>query len=230
MISLRFRSTLSIALISFVLGCCAAFLLMARCGKEDKQANVAHAKLLKAQADSLHTHYQTAISELESQNKKLDRQLQTTQAELEAAKAKTKTKAAAIKQLLNPPGYPAKELLKKTGGSSTSFAENPEKCDSLVSLLADFMIETEIKENLYEVQALTQDSLIEGQQAVITLHQNENLQLSSLLKQSLAEQQSLVKDYIHLQKRMKRQRASGRWLAIGTAVLSGIATHYLTNR
>jgi len=224
MISLRFRSTLSIALISFVLGCCAAFLLMARCGKEDKQANVAHAKLLKAQADSLHTHYQTAISELESQNKKLDRQLQTTQAELEAAKAKTKTKAAAIKQLLNPPGYPAKELLKKTGGSSTSFAENPEKCDSLVSLLADFMIET------YEVQALTQDSLIEGQQAVITLHQNENLQLSSLLKQSLAEQQSLVKDYIHLQKRMKRQRASGRWLAIGTAVLSGIATHYLTNR
>ena len=108
MISLRFRSTLSIALIPSVLACCAAFLLMARCGKEDKQVSVAHAKLLKAQADSLHTHYQTAIIELESQNKKLDRQLQTTKAELEAAKAKTKTKATAIKQLLNPPGYPAK--------------------------------------------------------------------------------------------------------------------------
>lgn len=230
MISLRFRSTLSIALISFVLGCCAAFLLMARCGKDNEQASITQAKLLQAQADSLHTHYQAAITDLDNQNKQLTRQLQTTKAELEAAKAKTKTKAAAIKQLLTPPGYPAKELLKKTSDSSTSFAQNPEKCDSLVCLLADFMVETEIKDSLYELQALTQDSLIAGQQAVITFHQSENLHLSFLLKQSLDEQQNLAKDYARLQKKMKRQRASGRWLAIGTAVLSGVATHYLTNR
>ncbi len=229
MISLRLKSSISIALICFVLGCFTAFLLTATCGSP-KQPAITSATLLKAQADSLHTHYQTTIAKLEKNNKELDAELQNTKAELKAAKAKANSKAAEIKKIITPPGYPAKDLLNKPTASLLPVGNDLEKCDSLVMLISEFLQDTEHKDSLYEAQLLQQDNLIAGKDAIIKVQENENLNLSFLLKQSLTQQTLLEKDNLKLHKKMKRQRSACKWLAFGSAVLSGITTHYLFNR
>ncbi|MBN8877063.1 MAG: hypothetical protein J0I32_05910 [Sphingobacteriales bacterium] len=230
MISLRLKSSLAIALICFVLGCCTAFLLTTNCSSPSKSPALTHAALLKQQADSLHAHYHASITALEARNKQLTTELQSTKAELKAAKSKTNTKAAAIKKIINPPGYPAKELIKKSSASPVS--ENPtlQNCDSLKILVGEFLEETEQKDSIYEAYTLQQDSLITGKDEVIVLQENENRNLSFLFKQSLSQQTILEKDNLSLHKKIKRQRSAGRWLAVGSAIITGLATHYLSNR
>ncbi|TXJ28230.1 MAG: hypothetical protein E6Q24_05470 [Chitinophagaceae bacterium] len=230
MISLRLKSTLAIALICFALGCCTAFLFTTNCSSPSKLPALTHAALLKQQADSLHAYYQAGIEELEARNKQLTAELQSTKAELKAAKSKANTKAAAIKKIINPPGYPAKELIKKSAASS--FSENTElqNCDSLTILVSEFLEEAEQKDSLYDTYILQQDSLLTGKDEVIALQESENRNLSFLFKQSLSQQTILEKDNFSLRKKIKRQRSAGRWLAVGSAIITGIATHYLSNR
>lgn len=230
MISLRLKSSISIALICFVVGCCTAFLLMANCGSPAKQPAMSSATLLKAQADSLHAHYQVTITDLEKRNKQLDTELQNTKVELKAAKAKAITKANEIKKIIYPPGYPAKELLKKSISLNPVIDSSLQKCDSLALLVSEYLQESEQKDRLYETQINWQDSLLSGKDEIIVLRQSENLNLSVLFKQSLAAQQYLETNNLKLRKKMKRQRSAGKWLALGSAVLSGLTTHYLSNR
>jgi hypothetical protein len=230
MISLRLKSSMTIALICFVAGCCTAFLLMTNCGTEKKKGDFIPASLLKKQADSLKVFYQGKISELETSNKQLTVQLNATKAELNAAKLKANGKAAEIKKLIEPKGYPAKQLLEKAGVPAVLTEIQLQECDSLKLLVSDFIIENEIKDNLYEQQARQQDSLLTGKDAVIALQEGENLNLSILFKQSTTQQQILEKDNQLLRKQVKRKKKAGRWLAIGSAVVSGLATHYITNR
>ena len=230
MISLRLKSSISIALICFVVGCCTAFLLMSHCGGSSQQPAISSATLLKAQADSLHSHYQATIIELETRNKQLGTELQNTKEALKAAKAKADAKAGEIKKMVYPPGYPSKELIKKSAALNTLIDSSLKKCDSLALLVVEYIQDVEQKEVLYETQISWQDSLLSGKDEIITLQQNENLNVSILFKQSLAQQTMLEKSNQKLRKKIKRQRSAGKWLAIGSAVLSGFATHYLSNR
>lgn len=229
MISLKFRSTISIAIICFVVGFCIAFLFMTNCGHSSKQPAITQAALLKAQADSLHAHYQAAIKKLKTRNEEISTELQSTKAELKAVKAKANSKAAEIKKIITP-GYPSKELLKKATAENMPVDTCLQKCDSLAILVNEYIQETEQKDSLYEMQAFQQESLINGKDSVISLFEGENLNLSVMFKQSLSQQSLLEKNNILLRKKMKRQRAAGRWLTLGTAILSAVTTHYLSNR
>lgn len=230
MISLRLKSSISIALICFVAGCCTAFLLLANCASPAKQPVISHATLLKAQADSLHAHYQVTITDLEKRNKQLDAELQNTKTELKAAKAKANAKASEIKKLIYSPGYPAKELLKKSTTFNPVIDSSLQKCDSLALLVSEYLQESEQKDRLYETQVTQQDSLLSGKDDIIVLQQSENLNLTTLFKLSVTEQKKLEKDNLKLRKKIKRQRSAGKWLALGSAILSGLTTHYLSNR
>ncbi|MFN4313302.1 MAG: hypothetical protein ACK4E0_03340 [Chitinophagaceae bacterium] len=230
MISLRLRSSIAIALICFVLGCCTTFIFTAGCNSSSGQPAVRQAMLLKAQADSLHAHYQTAITEIEKRNKQLTTELRNTKAELKTAKAKTTTKAAAIKKVITSPGFPARELIKKSSTSSIPENSEGQNCDSLVILVSEFLEEAEQKDSLYETYILQQDSLLTGKDNIIALQKNESSSLSLLFTQSLSQQTFLEKDNLSLRKKIKRQRSAGKWLAISSAIVTGLATHYLSNR
>jgi hypothetical protein len=230
MISLRLKSSLYLALIFFVLGCCTVLLLTSNCGSNPRQPTVTAATLLRAQADSLHAYYQATIAELEGRNKGLATELQATKAELKEVKAKTSAKAAEIKKIIHSPGYPAKELLKKSTSAVINREENPERCDSLATLVSSYLAEAEQKDNLYEEQIALQDSLINGKDAIITLQQSESISQSILFRQSLSQLTLIEKDNLKLRKKLKRQRSAGKWLAFGSAVLTGIATHYFNNK
>lgn len=229
MISLRFKSTLAIALICFVLGCCTVMLFTTKCNNAAGQPTLTRATLLKELADSLHTQYKTTIDQLKKNNRQLDLELQNTKIELKAAKEKTNRKAAEIKKLVTP-GYPASELLKKTVLSTSPIDSSLQKCDSLALLVSDYLQDVEEKDSLYETQLVQQDSLLTGKDNIIALQNSENSNLSILYNQSLAQQTLLEKDNHSLRKKIKRKKATSKWLALGSALITGITTHYLSNR
>lgn len=227
MISFNLRSSLAIAIICFVLGCCTAFLLVGGCNNDTKQESIAMPEMLKQQADSIKANYQAKITELETRNSHLQQELSTTKAQLKAAKTKTKSKAATIKKIIEPKGYPAKELLKKA--DSFSVVENSSllPCDSLVEEVTQYMKLNETEDSLYEAQIAAQDSIIEVKDAVIAFKDSAHAALDKVFNQSLQEQDKLLSENRQLRKRLKRQKLKGKLLAFGSAVLSGLVTHYL---
>ncbi len=248
MISLQLRSTFTIALISFVLGCLLSALFINGCnnGSSKKQVLIPVSRL-KAQGDSLKASYDVKIKTLESANSQLEQHLEETKAALQAAKARAKTKAAGLKKIIEPKkmtaphGYPARELLDKTipavastDVSIDSIDNNDNSnnsmtpCDSLQQLAGEYVQATEIKDSLYEMQISQQDSIIKTQNEQLCVQKEHQQQTDTLLDQSLKAQESLVIENNHLHKVIKRKRRSGGILVFGAAILSGITTHYLS--
>lgn len=228
MISFNLKSSLAIALICFVLGCCTALLLIGSCNNNNREPNFIQPDLLKKQADSIEDNYGTKITELETRNRLLHEELNTTKAELNAVKTKAKSKAATIKKLIEREGYPAKELLKKIDPSTVAIDSSLSLCDSLAQEVSEYIHLNETKDSLYEVQIGTQDNIISGKDSVIAFKTEEHNALNGLFNQSLKEQVRLLSENKQLQKRIKRQKLKGKLLALGTAILSGLATHYVT--
>lgn len=228
MISFNLKSSLGIALICFVAGFCIALLLVGSCNSGAKRKEVAHTAMLKAQADSLHAYYQNNIAAIQASNDQLILELNVAKWELDDLKTKTKNKAVTIKKMIAPKGYPAKELLKKKETFPVTADIGLNKCDSLAQLVSEYIQESETKDSLTELQDARKDSLISGKDAIIAMHESDNLNLSLLFRQSLQQQQKLDKENLRLHKRLKRQRTAGRLLSIGTAILSGVATYYIT--
>lgn len=221
------KSSVAIALICFVSGCCMSFLLLDGCSGQIKNRNTASPKDLQKQVNKVKLFYQSQITALETQNQQLQKDLTSAKAQLEAIKLRSKTKAAAIKKRIEPNGYPAKELLKK---ADTSFIRNASiisPCDSLVQEVSDFMRDTEIKDSLYELQRTIQDSLLAGKDAVILIQKEQLESLSKLVDKAIEVQQLLFSENIQLRKRVKRQKLKGKLISIGAMILVGLTTNYI---
>ncbi len=228
MISFNLKSSLTTAIICFILGCCTAFLLMGSCSNDEQQEKVALPRLLKKQADSIENFYQSKIAALETSNSRLQQELTITKTQLNDVKAKTKQKEATIKKIIAPKGIPAKELLKKVDPSSVAMGDNLSPCDSLVQEVREYMELSEEKKNYYETYIAIQDSIIEVKDSAIAVKTTEHTTLARLFDHSLDEQQKLFTENNQLRKQFKKEKRKGKLLALGTAVLSGLAAHYLT--
>lgn len=228
MISFNLKSSLAIAIICFVLGCCTTFLLTGSCNNGAKRENIVMPQILKRQADSIETLYQAKITKLETANRQLQQELTTIKVQLNDVKAKAKQKEAVIKKITEPKGYPAKELLEKATPSSAAIVSPLITCDSLVQEVNEYIELNEKKEVYYETYIAIQDSIIEGKDSIIAFKITEYNALSRLFDQSLHEQQKLLAENNQLYKRFKREKRKGKLLAVGTALLSGLITHYIT--
>ncbi|HEX7904882.1 MAG TPA: hypothetical protein VF487_13480 [Chitinophagaceae bacterium] len=186
--------------------------------------------LLRSQADSIHATYHTRIRELEQGNRQLQVELQSTKAELKAAKEKAGAKAAQLRKIIKAPGFPAKELLKKTSVPFTPTNDGLQNCDSLALLAGEYLQFVEQKDSLYEIQMTQYDSLLSRKDAIIALREHENLSQAILFSQSLKQQTVLEKNNFQLNKKLKRQRSARKWLVVGSALLSGIITHHISNK
>ncbi|MEI9909787.1 MAG: hypothetical protein WDO71_08975 [Bacteroidota bacterium] len=148
--------------------------------------------------------------------------------QLDAAKTKTKASATTIKKIIGPKGYPAKELLKKVNQPTVEIDNSLSPCDSLAQEVSEYIQNTELKDSLYEAQISLQDSVINVKDLVISASIKQFEKLSTVFDQSIQEQLRLVSENKQLRKQVKRQKRNGKLLAFGTAVLSGLATHYLS--
>jgi hypothetical protein len=229
MISLKFRSSLAIAIICFILGICAAILLSGSCNGDKVSPNLVQPELLKQKADSITLTYNAVIMELENRNAGLQKELTGIKAQLNAVKPKAKTRATTIKKMIEPKGFPTRDLLKKVESSGMSTDSSLSPCDSLVKEVTGYLEYTELKDSLNESRAVLQDSIIAGKDSIITVKSLQYEGLLNVFNQSVEQQEILLAENKTLQKEIKRQKRKGKLLAIGTAILSAIATNYLLN-
>ena len=230
MITVNPKSPITTLILGFLLGCLATFLLMGGCnnGKPEHEA-VSNPKELKKQADAVEISYQKKIEALQTSNQQFQQELKTVKDQLSSIKTKTKQKEATIKKIIEPKGFPAKDLLKKVNSPSVTMDTSQSDCDSLMEQVSEYIMENETKDSLYEVQSNIQDSIIVGKDFVIANQAELHQKLQTLFNQSLDQQTSLVNENSQLRKQFKRQKFRNKIFAVGVTILSGFTANYLLN-
>jgi hypothetical protein len=225
MIALNFRNLLTLLLIGFAIGLCSSFLFTG-CKKSthSKTNIVVSPKELKKQADTIQENYQKQIDDLQDQNIELAQNLEVTQGLLEQTKQLCKQKEQQIKKLTEPKGFPAKDLLAKINKPKTD-----SDCDTLASLVVEYIENNHQKDSLYEVQVIQMDSLVSVKDKLIETNERAYMNLNLLFDQSLTAQQSLIKENKFLQRQFKRQRFKSKVVTVGLMILTATVTKYLSH-
>ncbi len=226
MITLKMKTTISLLLLGFVVGCCVAMLLFSGCNNTVAKEHSVAIAALKKETREQKAAYEAKLAGLEQDNHALQTQLEQVRAKLQEAKTKTSGKKAVIKRMIQPVGFPARDLL--DSDNLPASASEVSDCDSLKIVVGEFITESEIKDSLYESHIAVQDEIITGKDAVIAVQKGHISDVSEKLGQSLQQQTELVALNTRLQKKLHRQKTKGRLFAFATAILSGVATHYLT--
>lgn len=230
MISFNLRSSIAIALICFILGFVGSAFLLGNCNndKETEKSSLI-IKNLEQQVKDNEAVYQEKVSKLETKNRRLQKELTSTQIELFSIKLKTKERETRIKKLVQPKGLPTKDLLKKVKDSSISIINTPTSCDSLAAEVSEYIKETAIKDSLYETQIGLQDSMISVKDSIITHQSKLYSELKTSFSLSLEQQKELISENQLLHKKLKRQKRRSKIVTFGMMVLSGAAVSYLMN-
>lgn len=230
MISFNLRSSIAIALICFILGFVGCAFLLGSCNNDketDKSSLIV--KNLEQQVKDSEAVFQKKVSELETKNRQLQKELTNIQIELFRIKLKTNERETRIKKLVQPKRLPAKDLLKKVKDSSISIINAPASCDSLAMEVSEYLKETAIKDSLYESQIVLQDSVIALKDSIITHQSTLYSELKTSFSLSLEQQKELISENQQLYKKLKRQKRRSRIVGFGMMVLSGAAVNYLMN-
>jgi hypothetical protein len=183
---------------------------------------IVNPKVLRKQADTIQQNYQKEIEGLQDQNLELSQNLEVTQGLLEQTKQLCNQKEQQIKKLTAPKGYAAKALLAKRD-SLKSLSD----CDTLASLVVQYIDGNHKKDSLYEVQLMQMDSVVSVKDDLIQANEKAYTNLNSLFDQSLKAQESLLKENKFLQKQFKRQRFKNKVVTAGLMILSATASNYL---
>lgn len=224
MIALNFKNLLLLLLIGFMLGLCSSFLFPGCNETTSSKVKVAISpKELKKQADTIRENYQEEINGLQNQNFQLAQELEVTQGLLERSKQLCKQKEKQIKKLTEPKGYPAKDLSAKADTASIS------NCDTLASLVIEYMDDNHQKDSLYEVQLIQMDSVDNVKDKIIQANERAYTNLNLLFDKSLLAQQSLVKENKRLQRQFKRQRLKSKLITAGLMILTAATTNFLSH-
>lgn len=231
MITFNLKTSFAVLLLGIVIGFCSS-LLFKGCGSNN---DVTHEKIiqpkdLKKQDATNEASYQAKITELENKNQQLQQELKTTKEQLAQIKSKTKQRENSIKKIIEPKGYPAKELLKKVNSPSIAMDSSLSPCDSLAQEVSEYMQENILKDSLFESQIAIQDSVITVKDSVIAFKTELHRGLQSIFSQSLAQQEILTKENIQLRKQFKRQKLRSKLVAIGVTVLSALTAKYLISQ
>ena len=197
-------------------------LLFKGCGRDSAGGTfpVVSPKQIIKEANSSEAEYREKVAVLEDHSQKLQQQLTEVQAELTLIKAKTKSRESTIKKLIEPKGYPAKALARK---SPTSIDSSLSPCDSLASEVSEYIVDNIRKDSLYEIAAQKKDSIIAVKDSVIltTIKVHEDFKV--LLDKSVKQQETLFTENKSLKKQIKRQKLRSTLKTIGLVILTGAA-------
>jgi hypothetical protein len=226
MMTFHLRTFISLLIAGFVLGFFSTFIFTG-CdrNKISKKDISITPKVLKKQADTIQENYLKQIASLQDQNLELQQDLEITQGLLEQAKQVTKQKEINIKKIIEPKGYPARELLEKEDDARQANASSP--CDSLVTEVIGYIDQNHRKDSLYEDQLIQMDSVVTVKDNLIQASEKAYTNLNLLFDQSLTAQKNLSKENKLLQRQFKRQRFKSKLITAGLMILSATAANYL---
>lgn len=222
MISLNFRNLLTLLLIGFAIGLCSSFLFTG-CNKTATSKTVVNPKKLKKKADTIQANYQKQISNLQDQNIELAQNLEVTKGLLDQTKQLCKQKELQIKKLTEPKGFAAKDLL--TRADTITKTSN---CDTLASLVVEYIDRNHEKDSLYEIQLIQMDSIASIKDELLETNERAYTNLKLLFNESLSSQKNLVNENKLLRKQFKRQRFKSKVVTLGLMILTATATNFLS--
>jgi hypothetical protein len=226
MITLNFKNLLSLLFIGFILGFCSSFLFPGCNETTSSKVKIAVSpKAMKKQADAIRENYQKQIDNLQDQNMELAQNLEVTQGLLDQTKQLCKQKELQIKKLTEPRGFPAKALLAKA-----DTVKHTSNCDTLASLVVEYMADNQLKDSLYEVQLIQMDSADTVKDKIIQANEKAYAGLNLLFDKSLLTQQSLAKENKRLQRKFKRQRLKSKLVTAGLMILTAATTNFLSHQ
>ncbi len=227
MMTFNLRPSFSLLILGFVLGFLAAFLFKGCNGNKIPKKEISIApKVLKKQADTIQENYLKQIASLQDQNIELQESLEITQSLLEEAKQNARQSENKIKKIIEPKGYPAKDLLQKIE-ITPSGNNDLSPCDSLITQVDEYIEENHRKDSLYEAQLIQMDSVVTVKDDLIQANEKAYTNLNLLFGQSLTAQENLSKGNKLLQRQFKRQQFKNKLVTVGLMILSATAANYL---
>lgn len=228
MIPLRVKPLGVSLLIGLVVGIC-LMLVLRGCGKNSTEnaGPIIPPKQIVKEAEKSETEYKEKIAKLEAESQELNKQLVDLRVELSALKSKTKSREATIKKMIEPKGYPAKDLAGTGRSGSLPIDSSLSPCDSLAREVTTYIAENIQKDSLYEAQAVKQDSIITIKDSVIAATVKVHEDFKVLLAKSVDQQQVLYGENKSLKKQLKRQKFRSTLKTLGFIVLSGAAAYLL---
>jgi peptidoglycan hydrolase CwlO-like protein len=170
--------------------------------------------------------HQAKITELENKNQLLQKDLNTIKEQLASIKSQTKKRETTIKQILEPKGMAAKDLLAKVA-HSIPVDSSLSPCDSLSNEVSQYLEENTLKDSLYETQMSKLDSTIAIKDSIIQLKNKFHIDLSNTISKLLNDQEALLRENKALRKEFKRQKRKSKLVTIGLMILSATAANYL---
>jgi hypothetical protein len=228
MVTLQFKTTLILLFLGFLCGVTWSALLSG-CGGSAGSAPPDRAIIeITAKAADNEKTYRSEKAKLDSMNGKLQTELKTTRSLLAQAKQKAfKSKTILVKRI-EPAGFPAGVLLKKSNQQSTVDTLS-NRCDSLLVELTHYQQDNEIKDSLYEKQISILDSVVVTQDAIIKNDSVAYRDIKGLFDQAIERSTILQNENWQLKHTIRRQKIRGRWATVGLVLLSGAAAHFIAN-
>ncbi|MGC4036088.1 MAG: hypothetical protein QM764_09005 [Chitinophagaceae bacterium] len=227
MIKLNFRTSLLLFILGFVCGCSFSYMVF---GKTEpivtKHETITPSEFAR-QTKKLEESYQLKLAELESSNDSLLHRLIISNRSLNSIKAQTKRKARAIKAIIHPEGYPARELLKRAPAPLLAVNPTISPCDSLIAMAESYISDNEIKDSLYETTLRVSDSIIIVKDSIIALNNIRQDELKQSLSIATQKQEQVLSENKLLRKQIKRRKFKSKLAALGAAILAGLSANYL---
>ncbi|WP_207515041.1 hypothetical protein [Longitalea luteola] len=224
MATFRFKTSLVLFLLGFLVGFCTSQ-LFARCNPNPpaNKSAVAPVKELELRAKSEQTIFLNKISALQKSNEQLNEKLRSTQSELQKAKQVTANKERSIKQLVKHNGYDSKNLIERRAKEYPADTGIASQCDSLITEVNAYLDENQRKDSLYEQQLEILGDALDIKDSVIKTHQSVYYSLATLFDQSVEQKQMLQSENLKMRKWMKRQKRKNKLLTLGAIALAGFA-------
>ena len=189
-------------------------------------SSVDNSEAIKKEIAAKEALHQEKITELEKKNAALQKDLNTVKEQLASIKSQTKKRETTIKNILEPKGMAAKDLLEKVG-HSIPVDSSLSPCDSLASEVSEYLEENLVKDSLYETHISKLDSTIAIKDSVIQLKNKLHIDLSNTVSSLLNDHEVLLRQNKALQKQFKRQKRKSKIVTVGLMILSATAANYL---
>jgi hypothetical protein len=217
-------------LVQLVLVAIYFFIFLNGCGNGNTAATqkMVHSKELKKQIAQTEEVYRIKIAALQKQNADLQAQIVSTKKELAVIKNNTAIRKSSIKKLIDPIGFPARELMKKKNPTNLFIDSTVFPCDSLANQVSEYLVENDIKDSLYDSLVADLERINIMKDSIIATKDSKYNDLTTVLNQSLEQQNQLVQENKRLRRQNKRQPLKNALTAMGAIILGLVGAQYIT--
>ncbi|MCC7303070.1 MAG: hypothetical protein IT233_10555 [Bacteroidia bacterium] len=185
--------------------------------KEVKESKIA-LKEMTQQVNSIETNYKQQIGYWIQKNTVLQRRIQQTNLELERSRMKEKSMQGKILSLISE---------SKTLTDTFSIVSN---CDTLKEKVAEFIVQTNIKDSLCQAEITDLKTVIQNQDSMVVVCQSSFSMLKQVTDSSFAMQSRLTDDLNRASKQLRNEKRRSKLLTAGVMILSGATTFLLLQK